>query len=202
VALVGISITKQCTFRDSIQEFSNIYHYQWAGLNPGQSLADAIIDRLTTVEKVIHTTEVTFLRGALWSAGGTKAENQMISQKSLSGTGSGTAVNFTDRERAWLIYWDAGLDSRNRPVKLRKWFHTCGAFSNVGTVGQTQLENKQAITSGNRTAVEALANDLNPLVVSPGPISLNLVGPTGRATTGNSHCHKYFEHHQLGDMWR
>lgn len=199
MALFGVSITKRCTFRDSIQEFSNIYHYTYTGLNPSVSLATDVVNRIVTLEKLIHSTEVTFVRAKVWSAGGTVAQNAMIHQMLLTGAGSGSLFAGLDRERAVLVQWPAGLDSRGHPVRLKKWFHTCG---NVGSVGLSASITQQltGFTDANRTAIAALVADLHPLVVNAQ--SMDLVGPTGRAITGPVVAHKYLEHHQLGDQWR
>jgi hypothetical protein len=38
--------------------------------------------------------------------------------------------------------------------------------------------------------------------VSAGGNTYNLISRTGRATTGTATCHRFLEHHQLGDQWR
>lgn len=200
---VGVSIVKQCAFRDSVQEFSNVYHYNFTGepiINNTQ--ADAIIDRLVVLEKIFHSGGVTFLRGSCWSSGGSPAANEMISQKALSGVGSATTTGSVDKERAFLVYWDAGVDSRSHPVKLRKWFHTCGSFSNIVTPTAAMLENATGLSVGERNAVVTAVNPLNPLTVAGVSGTGIMISKNGRVGSTGAHAHKYFEHHQLGDMWR
>jgi hypothetical protein len=199
MALVGVAITKSTAFRDSVQEFSNVYHYTYTGLNPIPSLADSIASAIVAIEKPFHSSSVSFLRYKVWSAGGSVADNQMISQGSLSGFGTAGNITNFDKERAVLVQWPAGVDSRNHPVTLKKWFHCCGAFGAV-TFAAGQLDNTTSISSANRTAIQGYVDDLHPLLVNAQ--SMSLCGPTGRAVEGSVVAHKYLEHHQLGDMWR
>jgi len=185
-----------------VQEFSNIYHYKWTGLNPTATLADSLIDALVTKEKAIHSSAVTFLRASCWSAGGTKAENQMITQKNLSGVGSALAEPTLDRERAWLVQWSAGLDTLGRPVRLKKWFHTCGSFGSQGSVNSGLFANTSSITPQARSDIANSADFFKNVTISGLGGVANLCGPKGRDTDGNAVAHKYLEHHQLGDMWR
>lgn len=88
---IGISITKKTPFRDSSQEWSNVYYYDGLAGTPDQAAANNLIDELVTREKAIHTTDVTFVKGRCWSQIGDKTQNEMLSQKDLSGTGSAVA---------------------------------------------------------------------------------------------------------------
>lgn len=201
---IGISIVKRCVFRDSIQEFTNTYHYGSLGLNPTEATALNLIDEVVIGEKAFHSTAVTFVRAACWSSGGTVSQNQMIAQKLLTGTGSTTPGTAMDMERAVLIQWPAGLDSLGRPVKLKKWYHCCGAFGSV-VMTNNILQNVTAFSAADRTTMANLA-DANTRLGSPE--AWGLVAESGRQRTGGilsadpPVAHKYLEHHQLGDMWR
>jgi hypothetical protein len=193
---IGISITKRCTFRDSLQEFSNVYHYNVAAL-PSQATAEGFITELVNIEKGFHATHTTFVRGRLWSAGGTNAQNNMIAQVTLSGTGSLSPIANMDRERAFLVRWPAGSDSRGKPVFLRKYYHS-GAAVGTATPGATQLEQTAGFTQAQRDSYAGIMNNVR--VLSAG--QLNLVAESGRQTQGPAEGHKYLEHHQFGDQWR
>jgi len=123
----------------------------------------------------------------------------MLFQKALSGTGSATTDSTMDRERAYLIRWPAGFDSRGLPVYLRKWFHTCGAFGAVSAIGTAQLANTSEISGASRTAIANVANALDEIGVGE---AWDLTSKTGRNRDGSAQCHRFLEHHQLGDMWR
>jgi hypothetical protein len=201
MALVGVSITKSVVYRDSVQEFSNVYHYQWTGLNPGVAMADDLIDRLVALEKPLHGSGISFVRGRCWSAGGTKAENEMISQKPLSGTGTSGLATSMDKERAYLIRWRAGVDTRGKPVYLRKWFHLQAQFS--GAAATTAIINQDSgFSAANRTAIASQFNPFNPIVFNSGLTTGRLVSEKGREGDTTAEAHKYLEHHQLGDQWR
>ncbi len=199
MALVGVSITKRTAFRDSVQEFSNVYHYTYTGLNPSASLAEAIIDAIVAIERPAHSSDVTFVRAKCWSAGGTIAQNTMIFQKLLTGVGSGPGVQM-DKERAFLIQWSAGTDSRGKPVRLKKWFHLIGPGSTQVSLTAGVLDNTLSFSASSRTAIAGLFDNLRMLSVNGSP--MQLCAASGRLAAGNAEAHKFLEHHQLGDQWR
>jgi hypothetical protein len=199
--IIAISITKRCAFRDAVQEFSNVYHYEAATPGVLASEAELLLDELVTFEKSIHSTVVTFVHGRVWKAGGTIAENTMIFEKVLTGTGSAAASTVLDRERAWLIQWNAGVDSRGHKVKLRKWFHTCGNFGSVGIPSSNHVTNENAFSSTMRTAVAGKADEIT--TIGPTPEGWELVAESGRQRDGGPpEAHKFLEHRQFGNQWR
>jgi hypothetical protein len=199
MALVGVSIKKKTAFRDSVQEFTNVYHYTYTGLNPGESLAEDIIDAIVAIEKDTHSSAVTFVDAKVWSAGGTKEENTMIFQKTLSGSGTGTGQDI-DKERAILIQWRAGKDSRGKPVRLKKWFHTVGPGSSSASLTAGVVNNTVSFSFASRTAIESAFGGLRMLQVNASP--MQLCSASGRLAEGDAEAHKFLEHHQLGDQWR
>jgi hypothetical protein len=199
MALVGVSITKRTAFRDSVQEFSNVYHYTYTGLNPSASLAESIIDAIVTIERPVHSGDVTFVRAKCWSAGGTIAQNTMIFQKLLTGVGSGPSTAM-DKERAFLIQWAAGTDSRGKPVRLKKWFHLIGPGSTQVSLTAGVLDNTLSFSASSRTTTAGLFNGLRMLSVNGTP--MQLCAASGRLADGDAVAHKFLEHHQLGDQWR
>jgi hypothetical protein len=197
---IGISVTMKTAFRDSIQEWSNVFHYGSATLNPAASLAETLLDEVVTNLKACHSTNVTFVRGRVWSSGGTIAENTMIFQKNLTGAGTQSTSSGFDKERAYLVQWAAGLDIRGKPVKLKKWFHACG-FMGGHTLGSTILDNSSGFTDADRTAIAAKADAMTR--IGPAPEAWGMVAESGRERDGGAPvAHKYLEHHQLGDQWR
>lgn len=201
MARIGVSITKNTAFRNSIQEFSNVYYYD-VNNKPSIAQADAFIDNLTALEKTFHSTDVTFVRGRCWTETGNKATNEMISQKNLSGVGARTASTSLDKERAFLFRLRAGVDSRGNPVYLRKWYHACGVFVASATIGAGVLQNTSGFTAGERSAQVAAMNAIGNANGSPElPV---LVAKSGRAPSGGAtwDAHQFLEHHQLGDQWR
>lgn len=198
---VGISITKTTPFRSAAQEFSNVYYYDGLLGVPSVSEADALIDQAANREKAWHASNVTFVRGRLWTDTGNKATNEMISQKALSGTGSAIIETDLDKERAVLFRLRAGVDSRGNPVYLRKWFHVCGRMAGVVFSGGI-VANTSPISQTNR---DALVNAMNSIgSIGSGNTLGTLCAKGGRQPTAGQtwQCHAYLEHHQLGDQWR
>jgi hypothetical protein len=202
LARVGVSITKSTSFRLATQEFSNVYYYENNGSLPSVSEADALIDALTALEKTWHSSAVTFIRGRLWSQGGSAGSNNMISQKNLSGTGARATASSFDKERAFLFRLAAGTDSRGNPVYLRKWFHACGSFTAGQTVNAAWLDQTAAFGTTEETSMQNAMDTIR--VVTAGGSTWNLVAKSGRAPQVGAtfKSHKFLEHHQLGDMWR
>lgn len=201
MARIGVSTTKSTAFRNSTQEFSNVYYYEMLAL-PDQAAADTLIDNLVTLEKTFHGTNVTFVRGRVWSQGGSPGTNNMITQKNLSGTGARTAINSFDKERAFLFRIRAGSDSRGNPVYLRKWYHSCAEFVASAGVSASVLDNTTAFTTTARNAqVTAMQNigDANGSAGAPKLCAKSGRQPDAGATWS---AHAFLEHHQLGDMWR
>jgi hypothetical protein len=201
VATIGISITKSAVFRNSVQEFSNVYYYT-GGSTPTQTQADSLIDELVALEKTFHSNAVTFVRGRLWTQTGSQATNNMISQKNLSGTGARASNANMDRERAFLFRLRAGNDSRGQPVYLRKWWHACGVFYSGQTITTDQLANISGFSSTEKTALVGAMNTIGSLTSAAGPWSL--CAKSGRQPTAGEtwQAHTFLEHHQLGDQWR
>jgi hypothetical protein len=193
---IGIAIKKAAAFRGVNQEFHNTYFYELP--TAVTAPAESLIDELVTFEKTIHSGSVPFLHGACWSAGGSAGENAMIFQKALTGFGSGTFIN-ADPERAVLIRWPAGFDSRGRPVYLRKWYHTLGNFASATPYGTDQLANQQPISTAHRAS---MATAVNAIKAIGNLEAWQLCAPSGRQPTGDAQTHPWLEHHQLGDQWR
>jgi hypothetical protein len=196
--LFGVSVEKTVSFRGVQQPFANVYYYNHDSGSEGD--ADSLLNNVKALEVGFHSTDVSFVFGRVWTAGGTKQTNHMVVQKNLSGTGNQATSGSMDRERAFLIRWPAGFDSRGHQVYLRKWFHSCGAC--VGfTPGTGQLQNTAEIPTATRSTIETAADGFQSVAV-PGGISYVLRSATNRTRTGDSECHPWLEHHQLGDQWR
>jgi hypothetical protein len=201
VTRFGFSVEKSTLYRGVQQPFANVYHYELPYTPTQTSQLEAVLDRLVALEKISHATVVNFQRGRCWNTGsGSQAGNQMRIDKALSGTGAGNDNSSWDRERAILFRWPAGINSRGKPVYLRKWFHTCGNWGSL-TVPAGLLGNTAQWGQTNINFLHSYADQFHPIVV--GGITVgDLVAQSGRAATGPAQAHAYLEHHQLGDQWR
>lgn len=199
---IGCSITKSIAFRNSTQEFSNVYFYELDQTLPSQAEAVQIIDSIAAREKLVHSSVVSFNRGRLWSQTATPGTSEMIDQHALSGTGARAFISSMDRERAILFRIRAGVDSRGNPVYLRKWFHSCGEFASGTTFTAAHLEQSAGFSQAVRDALTAALGPIQSLAA--GGKTGSLVSKTGRAITPGSvwSAHQFLEHHQLGDQWR
>jgi hypothetical protein len=197
----GVSVTKSISFRGAAQEFSNTYFYEMSIGTMSQAIAENLLDQVVALEKAIHGNTVSFVRGRVWSAGGTKAENEMIFQKPLSGTGADSNVGSSiDRERAFLVRIRAGQDSRGRPVYLRKWWHLDISAIQGTSISAGQMQNTAPLTTAQRNHLASKYDQFKQITALT--MTFNLCSEKGRDITGDTVCHPYLEHHQLGDMWR
>lgn len=197
MAKFGVSIVKTVSFRGVQQEFSNRYHYEGADMSNSQ--ATQLAQNVKAAEVPLHSTDVTFKYFRVWLDTGNKATSNMIAQGQLSGAGTASGTPTMDRERAVLVRWRAGNDSKGRPVYIRKWFHACGTFGGV-SMGSTILQQTAGFSTTERANIASAATSFN--TVSDGADAKVLTAPPGRERTGSAEAHQYLEHHQLGDMWR
>jgi len=198
---IGISITKSVAFRDSNQEFSNVYYFDGLLGRPSTADGNALIDELTTKEKAKHSTLVSFKAGRIWEQTGDKATTEMITTKALSGTGSIAADVGLDRERTILFRLRAGVDTRGNPVYLRKYFHVCGSLGGVSN-GSAIVSQSTGYTDPERTTLAGTMSNMGQ--IGSGSTLGNICSKKGRLPDAGAQwsAHKYLEHHQLGDQWR
>jgi hypothetical protein len=198
MAIIGVSVEKTTDFRGVQQPFTNVYYYKRV-VPVVNTEYDTIKNELVTAEKLMHSTLVTFKKFRLWTADGSPGENEMLNQQDLSGTGSLLANTSMDKERAFLVMWPAGKDTRGKPVYLRKWYHACGNPT-AQAISNDQLQNISVLSAPQRAEFANKANDLK--VVGPVIDTWSICAKSGRETSGDAQCHRYLEHHQLGDQWR
>jgi hypothetical protein len=191
--ILGVAITKQMTWRGNPQEFSNVYHYQIAN-GSAQTIDDALIDRLVAIEKSIHGNGVTFKLARSWGpAENPPATNFTRRIKDLTGTGSLTSSGTIYFETAVLLQWPLGrYGSKNRPQKLRKWYHCQHAHSLDTTGGSVSGAPAAALTT-------ALGN-LNPITFTAegAPFTYPMTSKTGHEPIGAGSVYPFLEHRQLG----
>jgi hypothetical protein len=201
MSITGVSITKSCSFRGVSQEFANTYYYE-TPLAVIAATADSMIDAIVALEKPMHASSVSFVRGRAWSAGGTPAQNEQLASKILSGVGTNANSPSTamDKERAFLVRVRAGVDTKGRPVYLRKWWHLDVGTIASTAISNTMLQNTASLVTAQRTQLEAWFDSFKHITV--GAQGFDLVSDKGRQISGATQAHPYLEHHQLGDMWR
>lgn len=200
---VGISIEKSVLFRGGQQPFANVYYYDAALPVSDPPGWNHLVDALVTLEKSIHSTEVTFVRARCWKADGSKSENVMIIDKAISGTGTKSVSTTMDRERAAMISIRAGVDTKGRPVYNRKWFHICAGVIGAESISNDQLKQTASLSAGQQATLAGVAEDLKEMPAgATGTTPASLTSKSGRNVTGAGTSHRFLEHHQLGDAWR
>lgn len=202
LARYGLSIEKSTSFRGFQQPFANVYHYKaLTGADESDAGLDALVNAVVAKEKTFHASVINFQRARLWITGtGNQQTNVMRIDKPLSGSGALTMVTGLDKERAHLFRWRAGVNTRGLPVYLRKWYHSLAPIGGV-TISTDIMANVAGFTDAQRDTMESVIEELGEMVV-PGVGGFRLVSQTGREWTQAVQCHKYLEHHQLGDQWR
>jgi hypothetical protein len=200
VARYGVAIQKRCGYRLGTQHFSNQYYYEMNIPSSNLSDLDLVVDEIVAKEKAMFSTAVTFVRGRLWSQVGTPAQNEMLIDKALSGTGAAATDPGQDREAAFLVRARAGNDSRGRPVYLRKWFHLLVTSIAGAAIDTGVRANTSEIPAAARSALETFFNSLKAFTVSGQ--NVQLVAKSGRQITGATQAHRFLESRALGDEWR
>src|SRR5215204_349550 len=196
----GLAIQKRVAYRGGIQHFNNTYYYQTDIGTANLNDLNLLVDEVVAKEKAMFATAVTFVQARLWSQIGTPAENEMLIDKALTGTGALIPGAYHDRERAFLVRWRAGVDTKGRPVYLRKWWHLLANTIGAAGITQAMLEQTAELAAGTRSALETFADSVANFTTAGSQV--RLVAKSGRQITGGTQAHRYLEHRQLGDEWR
>jgi hypothetical protein len=199
----GVNILKSFPYRGGSQHHGNTYYYEsnTGGAQPPIGTLDALVDDIVAKEKTKFSSQNSFVRGRLWSQLGSKELNNMLVDKILSGSGSATTHGNLDRERAILVRFRAGIDTRGRPVYLRKYWHIDAHISG-SSWSNGQLQQTAELTTGERTSIETFGNSFKSISVGTPSVLFTLVAKNGREIDGATQAHKFLEHHQLGEEWR
>jgi hypothetical protein len=187
MGLVVAQITKRVDFQGERNEFSNRYVYRYPG-NPDEAECLLLLTALLNAEIPVHSSLITFLRGAVW--GGGAPPNRMIASAPLVAVGTAAASSQMYRECAYLIKWPLprafGL-LRSTQRSLKKWLHSCSNLAGTDTTGNTQLTALSGVS-----ALQTYANTVD----TPRPDAL-LVSPSDVRPNGPPTLHPYLEHHQF-----
>jgi hypothetical protein len=122
--IIGVAVDKQTSWRGIQETFTNVWHFDTAVEVTSQQVADAVVDK----EKGLMAGNVNFKRVQVWGpTDGTKAQNQMLLQQNLTGSGSAAASTVTAKELTAVVSWDTGrLNTRGAKIYLRKYLHLGG----------------------------------------------------------------------------
>lgn len=175
MALYGVSITKNMQWRNTTEDFSNVYHYQLATTLDDTALAN-LVSQLVTAEKLVHTGNVTWKQGRVWLAGGTPAQNVTKLITDLSGTGSLTIGEHMYRELCVLIKFTTNrVSSTGRKITLKKFVHA----ESLPSTGIAQVEGAAALTSSHKTPFQTYGDSIRELTLTGGT-TVFLSSPNGQ----------------------
>lgn len=160
----AVSVLKEIPYRDTTEEFSNVYQY--GGANPPEGDRAAFMSAVANEEKGIMSQLVTFLEARMWEIGGTAAENDSLGIVDLSGTGSLGTVLQMPPEAAVLVQARSSRESiDSRPVYFRKWWHGIGSVGAVNFSG-AQVQNQDPLTTVQKDALVAAFGRLAAITVA------------------------------------
>jgi hypothetical protein len=153
--VVGITLVKRFPYRgDASEEFSNTYHL--TGSIPADSAAwKTLADALIAEEKKVYESDVTVIQAygydsdaddatAVWSY------DYLGAGASVPGTGSFTGVRCPGDAAAWVRWKTSRLNTKGKPIYLRKYFHCVEYLSG----------SPDTLVTGQKTALEAFGTKL------------------------------------------
>lgn len=177
MALYAVSITKRLEWQGRQEEYDNTYYYEGPLFQAGDANFSNLIDEIVAAERPIHGSRVAFVRGRLWSAGGTPAQNETLVLKDLTGVGSGGAGAVLFGEAAAVVEWEcARKDIKGRKVYLKKFIRPGNAL--IGMV-EANNDGRAALGAGTKAAFKTYADRVQNTTAAFGPIFI-LTSPGGR----------------------
>lgn len=175
VAIFGVSVEKDVDFRGGRERISNTYFYE-CGTGMQVEQFEALGDKVVAAEREVHAPGVTFKLIRVWSAGGTKEQNQMVLIKDIDLNGTMSAPVTVAAELAVLVSFECARRNRlGRKVYLRKYIRPQGLPVNqAGAVIQ-----REAINSAGLAVFKTFADDIESFSAGvAGPLCA-LVSETG-----------------------
>jgi hypothetical protein len=177
VAPFGIAVTKSVTWRGAMEEFANVWHYDYVG----GALAnhEAVADRIVSKEKDIFGSNITFRSVRVWGpTNGNAAENITHLIKDISGVGLVTGGGTIPFELAVVGSWYLGRNpATGRKRFLRKYLHV-GRVSGISSGGGPAMGN-DALGAPVTDVFKAWFNSLKTLEGLALPSAPDICAPNG-----------------------
>jgi hypothetical protein len=150
--IIGVSITKETTWRGASEEFSNVYHFQTAA----DVTSKQVIAEVVKAEQTVHGPGVHFKNAkAFGPTDGLKAQNVMLEDITLDAYGTMPTAVTAGKELAAVVQWDTGRkNTRGGRIFYRKYLHpgALGAGNDdagKGNVAMTQAQQDLFVAFGN-----------------------------------------------------
>lgn len=121
MALYAVAITKRVRWAGKLEEFDNIYYYEGPLFQLGDANLERLVNFVADAERPVHSGEVEFISGRIWSAGGSVVENVTLGLYDLDGFGT-AAGTLMFGEAAVMVEWECSRPNvLGRKVYLRKF---------------------------------------------------------------------------------
>lgn len=191
MAIFGVSITKQVSYRGGMEQFSNVYHYE---TDPGQTFDDSqVITDCANNEAELMGTRVQFVEGRSWGPVGNPITSITRTIQTLTRTGAKANQAGMPPEGCFLVSWPAGRSAvTGRIVYLRKWIRPMTLAGGTATM----VEETAQIAAGLIPEIEAYANGVQ-AQGGIGSAAYPLVAASGRGITGPAIVNPWLESHDL-----
>jgi hypothetical protein len=156
--IIAVAVNKHFLWRGSREDFTNVWHYDTSVDTTAQELADAVVAK----ERTVYGRNVNFSKVQAWGpADGTKAQNQMLVQQVLTGTGEVNGFYDTAKELTAVLSWDTGrVNSRGGKIFLRKYMH----IGNMTSGDEDSAKGNTAIPAQDRDRYATFGTDMKNLV--------------------------------------
>jgi hypothetical protein len=163
MALFALAVHKQTKFHDQAEGFDTVYYYQGPP-QLGSNNFEGLMDQLVQAEKKVFSSEIFFTEGRVWTAGGTKAENETVLLKDLAGTGTMSAGVRLHAEACVMVEWECGRKSSvGRKVYLRKYLRS--GYLPTGANGEAAPA-KDALNAAAKLPYKTYADEVQRLDVA------------------------------------
>ncbi len=175
--IIGVAITKETSWRGQQEEFSNVYNYDTST----EVTSEQVIDAVVTAEKGVFGSNVTFKNAKAYGpVDGTKLQNVMLKQKTLTGTGQVATGTVAAKELSIVVMYDTGrLNTRGGRIFFRKYLH-------VGRLQGTDEEGAKGNQPLNTTAKELVVTYANAIKNPVGVSGASLCDKQGRKLPVNT----------------
>jgi hypothetical protein len=164
------------------EEYDNVYYLEGPAEPPDAAGLEKLISEIASAEKPIHGTRVNFVRGRVWSAGGTKEQNITLALVDLTGQGDLIGAQ-TFGELAILVEWECGRRNiKGRKVYLRKYIRV---GNGAGVWGPGVRTGEEAMGVVDKRAFKEYADRVQ-TIVAPAGVNWQLRSKGGRLPRFNN----------------
>ncbi len=169
--ILGVAVDKAVTWRGEEETFANVWHYDASVDTSSEDVGNAV----AAAEKAFFGSNVTFKRVQVWGpADGLPAQSQMLFQKDMTGTGTGSTSTVCALETSAVISWNTGrVNTRGGRIYLRKYLH----LGRLAYADEEAAKGNTLLPALERTRIVDFGNSMKNLV---GIAGANICDKKGR----------------------